>query len=518
MTPTRDPGEPVGRRVRRWLAARPLRTRLVAILLAVVALALLLAGLAASTALTNYLVGQLDVRITEAAQVLASPRAPADPSLQSPQLRGGGFPLNPNNSYAQVRDANGAVVRVLPASAAITADPPDLTGRPTTGDVTSAAPFTVESVSGKQAWRVVALPAADGSGGFVVVAADATGIYDTINQLILWQLVIGLAVLVALGAVGYLIVRHSLAPLEAVEATAARVAAGNLSERAPALDPNTEVGSLAASFNTMVGNLESAFAAQAASEAAARSSEASARHSEAVARESEARMRQFVADASHELRTPLTSIRGYSELYRIGAVPAGTGLDDAMARIEDEAARMGLLVDDLLLLARLDQQRPMQRTRVDLVELAVAAVGAAQVSAGDRAIRIDVDATSEALVVAGDAARLRQVLDNLLGNALRYTPADTPITVRLGLGYPNGEGPGRWARIEVVDRGPGLSAQAAARVFERFYREDPARSRAAGGAGLGLAIVSAIVAAHGGVVELETTPGAGATFRVLLPA
>jgi two-component system, OmpR family, sensor kinase len=505
-------------RLRRWLAARPLRTRLVAVLLLVVALALFLAGFAATAALRGYLVGLVETRITESAAVFASPRdQPPQTNLAAPP-GARDSPLMPNNSYAQMNDAAGQVVRVLPTSAQIAADPPilpALTLKQATA--TEAEPFDVTTADGQQHWRAVAVPKSDGT-GYVMVAASIDAIDQTVAQLIAWQLAIGVLVLLGLGLLGYLIVRRSLAPLEAVEATAAQVAAGNLAVRAPQLDPNTEVGSLAASFNTMVGNLESAFDAQAASEAAARSSEA-------AARQSEARMRQFVADASHELRTPLTSIRGYSELYRIGAVPQGPKLTEAMGRIEDEAARMGLLVDDLLLLARLDQQRPLERAKVDLVELAAAAVAAARASAPNRPISVAVDQTAEALVVMGDSARLRQVVDNLLGNALRYTPAEAPIVVRVGLGEPEPAGrptgsPGAysWARIEVVDHGPGLSPEAAKRVFERFYREDKARSRAAGGSGLGLAIVSAIVAAHGGRVELETSPGQGATFRVLLPA
>lgn len=499
MTAVHDQHAHPSRRVRAWMSARPLRTRLVSILLFVVCLALFLSGLAATTVLGNYLIGQLDARVAAAATALANP--PDQPPM-APPLLPGGFP-NPFMTYAEVRNASGYVERVLPTSDAIAADPPLLTDRPTMADTQSGEPFTVGSASGDRMWRVVMRPT--GSGNYVLVAADATDIYDTVTLLVVWQVVIGVSVLIVLGALGYLIVRRSLAPLEAVEDTAAQVAAGNLAVRAPALDPNTEVGSLASSFNTMVSNLQLAFEAQAASEAAARSSEA--------------RMRRFVADASHELRTPLTSIRGYAELYRIGAVTQGAKLEEAMGRIEGEASRMGLLVDDLLLLARLDQQRPLDLAKVDLVELVVAAVAAAQVAGPARDIRIEVAQTEEALAVEGDSARLRQVLDNLLSNAIRYTPAQSPITVRLGMGHPEGAPDlDRWARIEVEDRGPGLSPEAAARAFERFYRADRARSRAGGGSGLGLAIVAAIVAAHKGVVELDTALDRGATFRVLLPA
>ena len=310
--------------------------------------------------------------------------------------------------------------------------------------------------------------------------------------------------------------RRSLRPLDDVEHAAAVIAAGDLTHRAPNADPRTEVGSLALSFNTMVDSVQAALTSQQESEQAARAAEASARESEVAARASEARMRQFVADASHELRTPLTSVRGFAELYRIGATPPGPRLDDSMARIEAESERMGLLVEDLLLLARLDQQRPLQLGDVELLGLVADAVAAARAAAPDRDVRLELDPDAAAAVVAGDAHRLRQVVDNLLSNALRYSPPDEPVVARIGCA-PTGRTPGRWARIEVVDRGPGMSPEEAARVFERFYRADPARSRAHGGAGLGLAIVAAITEAHGGYVELRTGPGEGSTFQVWLP-
>jgi two-component system OmpR family sensor kinase len=256
-------------------------------------------------------------------------------------------------------------------------------------------------------------------------------------------------------------------------------------------------------------------------------------------------MRRFVADASHELRTPLTSIRGFAELHRQGAVTDPAEVSRLLGRIEDEAKRMGLLVDDLLLLARLDQQRPFQRTPVDLLAVAADAVEAARATAPDREIVLDTtvlpdgsgaaadggggdddddegngggsgegDGETAPLVVAGDEPRLRQVVANLLDNALSYSPAGTPITMAVGTAERDGHA---LACMEVRDRGAGLSAEQAERVFERFYRTDKARSRAHGGTGLGLSIVAAITAAHGGNVEVDTAPGDGATFRVLLP-
>jgi two-component system OmpR family sensor kinase len=238
-------------------------------------------------------------------------------------------------------------------------------------------------------------------------------------------------------------------------------------------------------------------------------------------------MRQFIADASHELRTPLTSVLGFAELYRIGAVEPGAPLDDAMGRIEAEAARMGILVDDLLLLARLDQQRPLEQVPVDLVELVNDSVVAARASASGRDIHLSLaPPLPDGATVLGDPVRLRQVVDNLLSNALRYSATDRPISVRVGwpradpggaVAGPGATGSTDCGEIEVSDEGDGMSAEVSQRAFERFYRADRARSREQGGSGLGLAIVAAIVAAHHGSVDLESQEGAGTSVRVRLP-
>jgi two-component system OmpR family sensor kinase len=224
-------------------------------------------------------------------------------------------------------------------------------------------------------------------------------------------------------------------------------------------------------------------------------------------RASEDRLRRFLADASHELRTPLTSIRGYAELFRRGASQREEDLTKSMRRIEDEAARMGLMVEDLLLLARLDQDRPLEREPVDLTTVAADAVADARAANPDREISLEATAPVE---VRGDEARLRQVAGNLLANALDHTPPGTAVTVRAAA---NGD----HAVLEVADRGPGLSGEQAERAFEPFFRSDPSRDRTTGGAGLGLAIVAAIAKAHGGAVELRETPGGGATFEVSIP-
>jgi two-component system OmpR family sensor kinase len=371
----------------------------------------------------------------------------------------------------------------------------------------------VPATGGDGRWRVAVQPRRDGSGGSVVVAASLDGIDSTTRQLRLIDLVVSLVVLVALAGVGAAIVRASLRPLVDIEQTARAIAAGDLTRRVPDRDPRTEVGRLGRALNTMLAQIESAFGARAASEAAARRSEEAARHSED-------RMRRFVADASHELRTPLTTIRGFAELYRQGAARDPAELDRLMRRIEDQAARMGLLVEDLLLLARLDQQRPLDRDPVDLLALAADAVNDARAVAPDRQIELvlgtgdgDGDRGS-ALVVLGDDQRLRQVLANLVNNALTHTPAGSPVEVRVGTAPLDGR-PG--AAVEVVDHGPGLTPEQTERVFERFYRADPVRSHAGGGTGLGLSIVAALVAVHGGTVQVDSVPGRGARFRVVLP-
>jgi two-component system OmpR family sensor kinase len=263
--------------------------------------------------------------------------------------------------------------------------------------------------------------------------------------------------------------------------------------RVPESDPRTEVGSLSRSFNAMLAQIETAFALREASEAEARASEE--------------RMRRFVGDASHELRTPLTSIRGFAELYRSGALPRKADVARAMARVESEATRMGLLVEDLLRLARLDQQRPLEHALVDLAGLVRGAVDSARARDPQRPVTLEVSGRPG---VVGDEPRLAQVVGNLLSNALTHTPAGTPVEVRV-------TSSGSDAVVEVRDHGPGIPAEDRPRVFERFYRADASRTRASGGSGLGLAIVSALVQAHGGSVQLDDAPLGGARFRVRLP-
>ena len=475
----------------RALAARtPLRVQIVAALLTLVTLALLVTGVAASAALRGYLVDRVDSQLVEGAQPLTSrPGGPGRFDRPGP-----GVYRPPSEFYAQVSDAAGAVTEVVEPLSAHGSRPALPVLDADTVAVRAGRPFTVGATAGGGEWRVLVVPLADGERA-VSLGLELDGVDSTVHRLQLIVLIVSLLVLALLTGIVYAFVRASLRPLEAVETTAAAIAAGDLSRRVREGDPRTEVGRLSRALNGMLTQIEAAFRARS--------------HSEAEARRSEERMRRFVADASHELRTPLTSIRGFAELYRQGAAGEPAEVARAMGRIEAEAARMGLLVEDLLLLARLDQQRPLEHHPVDLLELATDAVHDARAVASDRPIALQL-VGDDAPIVLGDDARLRQVLGNLLTNALTHTPVATPVTVTVGTR--DGQ-----AVLEVADEGPGLAPEQAARVFERFYRADAARSRAQGGSGLGLSIVAALVAAHGGHVDVETAPGEGARFRVRLP-
>lgn len=343
---------------------------------------------------------------------------------------------------------------------------------------------TAPAVSGEVKFRLLVATAPGNT--VLVVAIPLTAVDATLSQLRLLEILVSAGILVLLGVVAWWTVQLGLRPLRRIRDTAQKIAAGDLSQRVRTVDPRTEVGQLGVSLNEMLSQIEQAFDARTASED---------------------RLRQFVADASHELRTPLSSIRGYAELFRRGASTNPDDLGKAMSRIESESIRMGQLVDDLLLLARLDEGRPLDLQQVDLSELAVDS--AADQSAADRSHPITVLAPSE-VVVSGDEARLRQVVANLLRNAVVHTPERTAIQIEVE----QGDGVGV---VSVEDHGPGIPTDSQARIFERFVRMDRSRGRERGGAGLGLAIVAAIVAAHHGHVTHVPTPGGGATFRVELP-
>jgi two-component system, OmpR family, sensor kinase len=516
-----------------------LRLKLVTALLVLVGLALAVTGLVGNAILKNYLLGPDDQSLR--ANENAAYRAVAnfvngDAAIQQPDTvldfitAGKTYQvIHPTKTFGGTSGTFG-----FPRSEPLMPGPV-ISIQPNWLVTHSNSPFTVPARSGAGQWRVLLfsaqIPTSSGTvTGSIVIGVDVTSVYSTTGQLASIDLIVGLLVLALLGLIGVVVIRGSLRPLKEIEATAGAIAAGDLTRRVPERDPQTEVGSLGRSLNVMLSQIESAFDAQS--------------ESEESARRSEERMRQFVADASHELRTPLTAIRGFAEYYRQrggiksaaeeaaanGGLAPGD-LDRIMRRVEQEAARMGVLVEDMLMLARLDQQRPLDRNTVDLLTLAADAVHDARVVAPDRQINLTVG-SGAALLVNGDEVRLRQVIGNLMSNALSHTPAGTPIDVTLRAGMmaeiqgatatptPIGhDAPrvpvGPAAVLEVTDHGPGLSAEQAQHAFERFYRADAARTT--GGTGLGLAIVAALVAAHGGEVWVRTEAGQGATFAIALP-
>ncbi|KMO83831.1 putative sensor histidine kinase TcrY [Mycolicibacterium chubuense] len=459
----------------------PLRVGLVAATLLLVACGLLASGIAVTTIMHHSLINRVDDTLLDASRGWAQvPRqTPAIPADQGPN------PARPPSDYyvrgidpdghAWVADNDRDAEPALPAN----------------NDV-GPGPVTVGSVDNADVeWRAMTVRGPRGE--LTTVAIDLSDVKSTTRALVYAQVGIGVAVLIVLGIVGYAVVHRSLKPLAEVEQTAAAIASGQLDRRVPERDPRTEVGRLSLALNGMLAQIQRALA----------SSESSAEQ----ARESEDRMRRFITDASHELRTPLTTIRGFAELYRQGAA---RDVEMLMGRIESESRRMGLLVEDLLLLARLDAQRPLEQHRVDLLALASDAVHDAQSIAPRRPIRMEVFDGPGTPEVLGDEARLRQVLSNLVANALQHTPETAGVTVRVGTD-------GDTAVLEVCDEGPGMSDEDAQRVFERFYRADSSRARASGGTGLGLSIVDSLVYAHGGKVTVTTAPGRGCRFRVSLP-
>ncbi|HEV3293725.1 MAG TPA: HAMP domain-containing sensor histidine kinase [Streptosporangiaceae bacterium] len=513
---------------RRWRAARrlsnrtSLRAKLIASLLALVIIALVVISVVGVMFMRTYLIGQ------------------ADSTLKSGNLQNeAGFAVNDllsgnpcghnvlglaNQGYAVWWiPAGGPIQQVAqplssgfstscqgtgygPSIRAIAAVAPALVA-------TSGLTTTVPGQTSGDRWRVISETEGltNGGTGTMIVGMDVSSVYTTIQQLTGVDVVVSIVILSVLALAGWAVVQTNLRPLVDIEATAGEIAAGHLNRRVPERDPRTEVGSLGRSLNIMLSQVEAAFHAR--------------EESEQAAHQSEERMRRFIADASHELRTPLTAIRGFAEYYRQrGGLVQGNGgltpddLERIMRRVEKEAARMGLLVEDLLMLARLDQQRPLARQPVDLLTLAADAVHDARLLAPARDVDLSVQ-PGAAFLVIGDEPKLRQVIGNLMSNALTHTPEGTPIQVSISSGVldPAAGDSTPAVLLDVIDHGPGLTPEQADRVFERFYRADQARTRSTGGSGLGLAIVDALVTAQGGIASVDTVAGQGARFRIALP-
>jgi two-component system OmpR family sensor kinase len=485
----------VGRVHARWRAV-PLSGRLVAIIAALLLLGLAAISAATLTALRVQLVSQVDEELTGSARGIAQ-------RVLDQITRGDGEDqFLPSNFFVRIEMADGTERTIINDDVEASLGVPRTPAADLDALRDAAEPLEPVTLAGRGTtvpWRAVVLPVSGPDGqvvGAATVALPLAAEEKTLARTAQLVAMAGLGI-AAFGAVAaWLAVRRSLRPLREIEATAGAIAAGDLSRRVPAAPPSTEVGSLALSLNAMLAQIEQSFAARAASER---------------------RMRRFVSDASHELRTPLSTIRGYGELYRMGGVE---DVDQAMGRIETEAKRMGNLVEDLLQLARLDEGRPLVLSQVDLAAVARDAVADLGALAPDRpaaVVPLDQDDAAAgtgdvgAVPVTADADRVRQVVANLVGNVVQHTPAGTPVEIAVGVPEPG------WALLEVRDHGPGIAEEDAPRVFERFYRVDPSRTRSSGGSGLGLAIVAAVVGAHAGGVRVLPTPGGGTTVQVALP-
>ncbi len=476
-------------RVRTPLSLWSSRNRLILAAVVLTALAISASDFAANTALRSYLISQVDQELLSISggSLTRLDRAGIEEENES----------NEGSPFREFRPLRG-----VPTSASVTLLDVDgnLIGR-VGGDLSKEQiavvgmtisevqekgnkPFTIKGDDGQPDVRAVAQVLPTGLGS-VIVANSLAEVDRTLNRLGFFFLILGLLALLAIALVSRWIIAISLKPLEAVEETAEAIAAGDLSARLPAAKPDTEVGRLTTALNTMLGRIEESFAARLSSEN---------------------KLRRFVADASHELRTPLTAIRGFAELHRQGAVVGEEKTKELVGRIEKESIRMSSLVEDLLLLARLDQSREMAQDPVDLNALLVEAVASAKAAGPNHPIELSLP--SAEVFVLGDNERIHQVVANLLANARTHTPNGSQIKVLLEQGVTE-------TIISVSDNGPGLSESDQERIFERFFRADPSRARTSGeGSGLGLSIVDAVMKAHGGYVSVQSKLGAGGTFKL----
>ena len=458
-----------------------IRRRLVLMSVAAFVVVLVASGMVALGLLRNRLINDVDASLTERQVGLE----------QLLQL----VPIDQLEGFAadrpQLGGADLAVIGLAPDGSVISAEPsgapddpdplpvfePEDVERLRAGDT----PFTVD---GNDGYRVTAVVSA-GEGITVVLAQPLDDVARTLRRTLLVLLVVGAGASIALGGTIWFLIRRELQPLDTMAQTADRITEGDLSRRVAIRRSSSEVGRLGGALNSMLGRIEDAVAAKT---------------------ESEDKMRRFVADASHELRTPLTSIRGYAELYRAGA-DSPEHVARSFDRIEREAGRMGGLVEDLVLLALLDQERPFTTEEVDLAEVAQEAAGDARAAEPGREILAEVGPGT--MTVDGDAERFRQVVANLLGNVRTHAEPGTPVTVSV-------ERDGDWVVLAVADEGPGMKPEVAAQAFDRFFQGSPDRSTP--GSGLGLAIVRSIVERHRGTVALDSTPGEGTTVRLRIPA
>lgn len=475
-----------------------LRAKLTSLSVALIGLLLLVSSVGTITLLRTYLQENLDTMLTSTAATLNH----EDPALLEQRLatRAVQLPRLPNDYYIAYLDDSGNLLIGLVSSTRSTQSVPNLKGYDLATVITTGGkPFEQRAkIAGDDAksWRIIAVPLTTMAGS-LVVAIPNTANDELLDQYRNIGAGFGLLLLTFSAMAIWFTITQALRPLGEVERTASAVAAGDTSQRLLEREGDTEIARINRSLNTMLDSIESS----------AKSRD-----------ETVQKMRQFVADASHELRTPLVSVRGYAELYRIGALKKPADVAEAMEHIEGEAIRMSELVESLLTLARLDENQTLDKHPVELVNLARTAAKDASVADSNRQIDV-VELNGKSLskdaklVAAGDGSQLRQVLTNLLANACRFSPEGATVEVALGLA----EG-GKELVLEVRDHGEGIPKELRAKVFERFFRADNSRNRETGGSGLGLAIVSTIVERHGGKIEANETAGGGATFRVTLPA
>ena len=476
-------------RVRTPLSLWSLRNRLILAAVVLTALAISASDFAANAALRSYLISQVDqellsisggslTRLDRAGIEEENPSEIDSPFTEFRPLRG-----VPTSASVTLLDVDGNLIGRVGGD--LSKEQIAVVGMKIAEVAAKGSkPFTIKGADGQPDVRAVAQVLPTGLGS-VIVANSLAEVDRTLNRLGFFFLVLGLFALLAIALVSRWIIAISLKPLEAVEETAEAIAAGDLSARLPAAKPDTEVGRLTTSLNTMLGRIEESFAARVSSES---------------------KLRRFVADASHELRTPLTAIRGFAELHRQGAVVGEEKTKELVGRIEKESIRMSSLVEDLLLLARLDQSREMAQDPVDLNALLTEAVASAKAAGPNHSIELSLP--SAEVFVLGDSERIHQVVANLLANARTHTPNGSQIKVSLEQGVAE-------TIISVNDNGPGLSESDQERIFERFFRADPSRARNSGeGSGLGLSIVDAVMKAHGGYVSVQSKLGEGATFKL----
>lgn len=475
-----------GRRLRAAVTNASLRVRVMAVAAFLVMITSVVMGSLGTALLHGYLLGRADQQLRDFAAVASRNLAAGTPRL--PRGRPPGQPRQPFQFLIEIISSGGRI--------SVTEAPTHHASLPRIASSRlsrAREPFTVPAAGDPgHSWRVLVrtLP----GGRHAVVAFGLDNLNSTVTRLEIADAIAGAVAIVLLAGIGLPLVRISLSPLAKIGDSAAAIAAGDLSRRIDHPPRSTEVGRLAESLNAMLARIEAAYRAR--------------EEGEARALDSEDRMRRFVADASHELRTPLTSVRGLAEFsLQQGTDASSAELLRLMTLIQTEATRMGRLVDDLLMLAQFDQDRPLERHPVDLSSIAARAVLAARLIQPGRPLSLRADVP---VIVEGDAERLRQVLDNLIGNALQHTPRGSAVTVTVE------EQTGQ-AQLTVADHGPGMTADQASHVFERFYRTDRTRTRARGGSGLGLSIAAALAAAHAGTITVDTQPGRGAAFQVRLP-